>query len=1096
MGKKCQRCGTRILSHSCHLNCCICKEDVHLSCIPFVSKTDSIYVHRFDNYWFCFDCTSSILPFNWIADNDEFLDIIIELNGTENSISISQLNEKIFVPFEINDETRVSPLYDTDPDLHYFNTLTSKLASCDYHIEDTFNRKLNDLSFDENCFSLLSINIRSIPKNISCLQSYMSLLDNNFSVIGVTETWLHDANHDKYNLDGYNQINNYRTSRIGGGVSLYIMQCFEYIERKDLFRMESYIECLFVEVQTLDKSEKHKLIGVVYRPPDTRVELFNDAISEVLSILKTENKKCYILGDFNLNLLNSDKHPPTDDFINIMFSYSFVPVINKPTRISNKSATLIDNIFVNDIDAAHFFHGILFTDISDHFPLFYIDSSSKLNKNQRKLSYRDYSHTNINSFTDKLTRQDWSNVTNSNNPSEAYTHFHNIFINTYNSCFPYKQAKNNYKNKKVWLTQALKNSIKNKNKLFILTRRHPSELNFSNYKKYRNRLNQLLRTAERNHYEQLFSDNRLDMRKKWSIIKDIINKKKTNNLTDTILSNGMKIKDKNKIANTFNNYFVNIGTDLAKSISPTATTPSQYLPEPNPNSMYLYPVVDEEVEKIIKELKISSPGWDNISNKVVKVAFKSFITPLTHVLNLSIMNGFFPCEMKIAKVLPFKKNGDTLVVSNYRPISVLPLFSKILEKLIYNRILKFIIKYNILYPHQFGFREGHSTGMALITMVDKIVTALDDGKIAIGLFLDFSKAFDTVDHSILFSKLERYGIRGLALTMMKNYLSDRYQFVEYNGVQSEKLLIKCGVPQGSILGPLLFLLYINDLPNVSKVLSTTIFADDTNMFITGSDAYSMINTINTEMKSVVNWLNCNKLSLNVSKSHYMLFNNKKVMPNCSIFINGQQVERVCETKFLGVLIDEKLSWKSHISFLKKKISRNIGILRKAKKVLNESTLLNLYYSFIYPYFLYGIEVWGSAYKTNINTLFKLQKRIVRLISNAKYLASTAPLFEKHKLLNIFQLHIYKNQIYMFKFVNNKLPAIFNYMFVRNSTVHSINTRQKDKFHMPKCKTDLSLHSFRYTSVKYFNMFETKVDYTKNSFKKILKLHLLQNSLLV
>ena len=246
-------------------------------------------------------------------------------------------------------------------------------------------------------------------------------------------------------------------------------------------------------------------------------------------------------------------------------------------------------------------------------------------------------------------------------------------------------------------------------------------------------------------------------------------------------------------------------------------------------------VISDEVIKIIKQLNTGSCGWDDISASVVKTTFQSFIEPLTHILNISITKGVFPNEMKIARVIPLFKSGDSMVFSNYRPVSVLPVFSKILERLMYNRFLSFIQKHHILYLYQFGFRVDHSPNLAMLFLIDKLSTALDDGEYVLGLFLDFSKAFDTVNHDILFAKLEHYGIRGVALDILRSYLSDRHQFVVYNDVKSDNQKITCGVPQGSILGPLLFLLYINDLAYVSTKLFSLLFADDSNMFLTGKD---------------------------------------------------------------------------------------------------------------------------------------------------------------------------------------------------------------------------------------------------------------------
>ena len=264
-------------------------------------------------------------------------------------------------------------------------------------------------------------------------------------------------------------------------------------------------------------------------------------------------------------------------------------------------------------------------------------------------------------------------------------------------------------------------------------------------------------------------------------------------------------------------------------------------------------------------MKDCSSGWDQILPRVVKSTYQNFIVPITHVMNLSIINGVVPNELKVAKVVPIYKSGNRRIINNYRKVSVLPCFSKILEKLMYNRISNFIHKHSLLNEYQFGFRQKRSTNQALIVLLDKITAALDKGDIVLGVFLDFSKAFDTVDHQILLNKMYKYGIRGIAFKWMESYLSNQRQFVLFKVVQSEYATVTCGVPQGSIMGPLLFLLYVNDIANVLTSLLPILFADDTNVFLTGNNIDQMIEIMNGELDNVFLWLNSNKLSLNVKK---------------------------------------------------------------------------------------------------------------------------------------------------------------------------------------------------------------------------------------
>ena len=277
---------------------------------------------------------------------------------------------------------------------------------------------------------------------------------------------------------------------------------------------------------------------------------------------------------------------------------------------------------------------------------------------------------------------------------------------------------------------------------------------------------------------------------------------------------------------------------------------------------------------------------------------------MTHLINKSIHQGIFPDDLKIAKVFPVYKSGDKSNISNYRPISVLSFFSKVFEKIVYNHVIDFINTNNLLTKQQFGFRKHHSTNHAVITLIDQISVALDCGKAVVGRYIDLKKAFDTVNHRILIEKMQRYGIRGHILDWFKNYLNNRKQFTHINHTNSDLNSISCGVPQGSILGPLLFILYINDISNISHLMHTILFADDASILIKSDTKSTAIISMNRKLKKLSIWLTANKLSLNISKTHYMVFDRgKEKTDQYSLFLNNILIDRVKYTKFLEVIID-------------------------------------------------------------------------------------------------------------------------------------------------------------------------------------------------
>ena len=554
--------------------------------------------------------------------------------------------------------------------------------------------------------------------------------------------------------------------------------------------------------------------------------------------------------------------------------------------------------------------------------------------------------------------------------------------------------------------------------------------------------------------------------------------------------------DKKRICNGFNDFYINVGSNLAQKIPNSINTPKDYIKECNQNSMFVDSVSKEDVVKIVCSLKSASAGWDGISLNIVKSSFTSIVEPLTHCMNLSLMKGIVPNELKIAHVIPLFKAGDNALFSNYRPVSVLPLFSKILERLMYARLLSFINLSKLLYKFQFGFREGHSPELALIYLIDKISNSLENGEYVLGVFLDFSKAFDTVNHNILFEKLEMYGVRGIALDWFRSYLNNRYQYVVYNGEQSDKKLITCGVPQGSILGPLLFLLYINDLANVSKKLFALLFADDSNMFLSGKNIDELVSSMNSEMEKVIDWLNVNKVSLNLKKTHYMIFRGRraKLNVNNKLIINNTVIAMEKKTKFLGVIIDENLLFRNHILYVKGKISRSLGILYKCRKYFDSDTLLMLYNSFVYPHFTYCLPVWGNTCKTYLKPLISLQDRAIRLISRVKKDHDVPVLYENHKLLPFYKIYLYSTQCFNFKFHHNVLPEIFKEFYIRNSDVHQRNTKSKDLLHVPICRCESRSISIKFSGVRCYNYFYNILNFctSLNQYKVNLKIYLCTN----
>ena len=597
--------------------------------------------------------------------------------------------------------------------------------------------------------------------------------------------------------------------------------------------------------------------------------------------------------------------------------------------------------------------------------------------------------------------------------------------------------------------------------------------------------------------------NKSNLKATWKLIGMLINRKKNRTQTlSKIVYHNKSYTGKQNICNVLNEYFTNVGPNLADKIPNHQTNPTSYITRPIPNSFVFRSILVHEVSDQIQNININK-ATIGIPSICVKLAGNHLSEALTTIYNNSIAQGTVPDILKISKVTPIDKGGDTTDPTNFRPISILSIFTQIFEKLVCKQLTNYIEKYEILSKLQFGFRKGTSTEHAIGEITENFKQSIDNNKYTCAIFLDFAKAFDTVNHLILLAKLEKYGIRGMPLKWFTSYLTNRQQYVALGDTQSSLQTVRCGIPQGSSLGPLLFLLYINDIPNSSNKLSFRIFADDTNIFTSSSNLKQLETTVNEELKKVKHWCNINKLSLNLEKTNYMIIKSpRKKEITINIFLRNNDgtnysLKRKDHIRYLGVMIDDSVSWKYHIAFISSKISRNIGIFAKLRHFVSLQQLKQLYYNLIYPYLSYAITAWGSTYKSHLKILQTKQNHIVRLMFFAKTYGeqteSAQPLINLLEILNIenvFKLHALK---FAHHWHTKALPNIFDTCLQYAKDVHRHNTRYaaKENFHRTRGRTNTGKQTISYNATVIWEKLPPEIKQLKRfSFIKEVKKHLL------
>ena len=774
-----------------------------------------------------------------------------------------------------------------------------------------------------------------------------------------------------------------------------------------------------------------------------------------------------------------------------MSSFKLQQIITKATRIAKDSESCIDHIWTNRPDM-YSSRDVMCCFLSDH-RLIYTGRKNITIKRESKIiearSFRKFNETN---FESDLNDINWNPVGAADSPDEGWKQFVGLFLPVCDKHAPIKKIKVSDQ-QPSWITDDYLNLRRQTQKAREIAEKSNSTADWEKARVLRNKLNYLRNKLKSNDIQEKLNDNKNNPDGLWKTLKSILPGKTISEIPAVKTENGM-VNDKQEVCNEINNFFCSIGETLAQKFDHIDDECNE-LPKYEGESFKFEPVTEEQVYKCLNSLDVKkATGLDGISSRLLKAGAGPLTSPLTMLFNNSISSGQVPQKWKLSRVTPLFKEGSRDDVNNYRPISVIPVVMKIFERLIHNQLYAFLTQQNLLSSHQSGFRSMHSTLTTLTDVTDYILKNIDDaGQIVGGVFIDLKKAFDTVNHAILLKKLTSFGIMGMELDWFKSYLSDREQATKIGTTLSKSKGVCFGVPQGTILGPLLFTMYINDLPlTVSSDTKITLYADDTAVFFASKDINEINAHLNAVLERITSWMEVNKLTLNAQKTKAMLFctsyYNKKA-DELSLSMSGEHLEIVDQCKYLGVILDQNLKWDAQVNQTCKTVSKYIGMMYRIRQWLNTPQMNTIYKALILPRLTYCDAVWGNCSSTLCDRVERLQNRAGRAILKVPVRTPSYLIRERLKWKSLTNLRHDNLCLLVYKCVAGFVPQYLQTSFTFVKNTHQYSTRGSAQGNIAlnfKPRTESGRRAFFFRGAKAWNSLDEKLKSPLPSSTKTFK----------